>query len=77
MHHNVGILRGIEVVPPSGTTTQNVTITNLYGTTVWSDILTGTDYIGVEIPLRGIYTVALSGATSNGANTVRFWMEKT
>lgn len=74
-NHRNGILRDIEVVPPSASTIQTVSILNPYGTTVWSDTLAGTDHIHVNMAWRGIYTVQLSGANSNGANTVRLWIE--
>lgn len=66
-----GMICGIEVLAPSSTTTQTVAIIDRKNVTTWKANVTGSQLFVTKFPNRGIATIQLTGATSNGANVVR------
>jgi hypothetical protein len=68
---NDGDLVAVEIIAVASATTQDISLTDVGGLVVWKQAAVGNQFFHVNLPLLGVYTVALSNASSNGANTVK------
>ena len=73
----MGVVLGVYVKPATETTQYTITITNPSGIIVYERIgETGTLAENQRIPVRDVYTVALSGATANEAFIVELGIQE-
>ena len=72
-----GIAREIIISPATSTTVYNLTITNNNSLDVFiSNSITGDLIEEVALPLRGVYTVAISSATADEAFSMAIIVEE-